>query len=353
MQNDETLNEGTAVETPVSSTPVSSTPSSETPSTEATASGKSDDTKESLLDAVLKTVNVAEEPTVEGESLSEASTKVKPEEGDLAENEESEIETEASSESEVEVPDSTPTHLKKKLRKLQKESVKYKREVETLKPSAEIGQQLQNFASANNLSSEDVVFSLDLAAMVARGDYEGFYKVISPLVRHAQEVSGVVLPPDVQRLVEEQQMTPQAAAEYARARFERANYEARAKQMEDQQRSHQVSQVRNDVERSVTAYEQRLAAQDPDYRAKAPAIRRAAQAMLLERGGRINHPNEAIQITQAAYDEVNKYFRRNQTPIRATAPTPGSANPQTPSARAAPKNLMEAALQGLAKTRAG
>jgi len=350
VQSDETLNEGTAVEAPVSSTPVSSTPSSETPSTEATASGKSDESKETLLDAVLKTVNVTEEQTVEGEKSSESSTEVKPEEGDLAEDDESETETEASSEAEV--PDNTPAHLKKKLRKLQKESVKYKREAETLKPSAEIGQQLQNFVTANNLSSEDVVFSLDLAAMVARGDYEGFYKIISPLVRHAQEVSGVVLPPDVQQLVEEQQMTPQAAAEYARARFERANYEARARQMEDQQRSHQVSQVRNDVERSVTAYEQRLAAQDPDYRAKAPAIRRAAQAMLLERGGRISNPNEAIQITQAAYDEVNKYFRRNQTPIRATAPTPGSANPQTPTARAAPKNLMEAALQGLSKSRA-
>lgn len=350
MQGDDTFQESSApVESSTPAVEPSVTPATESQSSEATAS-ESSESKESLLDAVLKTVNVTDEQSVE-EAKAKDTEQLKPEEGDQAEDDESDTETEASSTEDV--PDTAPAPLKKKIRKLQKEALRYKREVEHLKPSAEIGQQLQNYATTNNLSSEDVVFSLDLAAMVARGDYEGFYKVISPLIRHAQEVSGVVLPPDVQQMVDQQQMTPQAAAEYAKARFERANYEARARQMEEQQQHLQVAQVRDDVQRSVSAFEQRLAAQDPDYKAKAPAVRRAVQAMLLERGGRVSNSQEAVQITQAAYDEVNRLFRRSQQPVRATAPTPGSANPQTPSARPAPKNMMEAALQGLARSRAG
>ena len=82
-------------------------------------------------------------------------------------------------------------------------------------------------------------------------------------------------------------------------------------------------------------------------------VRRTAQAMLAERGNHITSAQEALQITQRAYEEVNSQFRRLQPTARPTAPTPGMSNHQTASARPAPKNLMEAALAGLAKTRAG
>lgn len=352
MQGDDLIQESAApVESSTPAVEPSITPTTGSQSSETQVSESGEDSKESLLDAVQKVVATTEEPTVEGERAKEEASKlIKPEEGEK-EDDESNIETESSASEEV--PESVPAPVKKKLRKLQKEALKYKHEIENLKPSAEIGQQLQNYASSNNLSSEDVVFALDLAAMVARNDYEGFYKVISPLVRHAQEVTGVVLPQDLEQMVEQQQMTPQAAYEFAKTRFERAQYEHQTRQMQQVQQTQQIGRVKDDVQRSVSAFEQRLAAQDPDYKAKADAVRRAAQAMLFERGGRIANQQEALQIVQAAYNEVNAQYRRLQQPARATAPTPGASNPQTPTARSAPKNLMEAALQGLAKTRAG
>jgi len=353
VQGDDLIQEGsTSVESTTPAVEPSITPATESQSSETAVSESGEQSKESLLDAVQKVVASTEEPTVEGEKAKEAALKeLKPEEGEKEEDDESNTETESSATEEV--PESVPAPIKKKLRKLQKEALKYKHEVENLKPSAEIGQQLQNYASSNNLSSEDVVFALDLAAMVSRNDYESFYKVISPLIRHAQEVTGVVLPQDLQGMVEQQQMTPQAAAEFARTRFERAQYENQARQMQQVQETQQVSQVKDNVQRSVSAFEQRLAAQDPDYKAKADAVRRAAQAMLFERGGRISNQHEALQIVQAAYNEVNAQYRRIKQPVRATAPTPGASNPQTPPARSAPKNLMEAVLSGLAKSRAG
>jgi len=93
-----------------------------------------------------------------------------------------------------------------------------------------------------------------------------------------------------------------------------------------------------------------LSASDPDYKAKAPSVRRAAQALLFERGGTISSVQEALEITKSAYDEVNRTMRAFQPAPRATHPQPNGAT-QTPSARAAPKTLMEAALQGLDQAR--
>ena len=318
---------------------------------EATASeSESEPSKEGLLGAVLEVVKTTEEPTVGEDKAKETVAEEKtPEEGESEEDEESNTEAEANAEEEPTAD--TPAPVKRKLRKLQKEAMKLKHEIETLKPSSEIGQQLQNYAEANRLSSQDVVLALDLASMVARGDYKAFYEVISPLVRHAQEYTGLVLPPDLQQMVEQKQMTPEAAQQFAQTRFEKANYEYQAQNLAQQHQTQQVHLVKDDVQRSVSAFEQRLAQNDPDYKAKAEMVRRTAQAMLAERGNYISSVDEALQITQAAYAEVNNQFRRLRQPVRATAPTPGISNPQTPAARTAPKSLMEAAMQGLANSK--
>ena len=317
------------------------------------AESKGEQSKETLLDAVLKVHPATpEDDVLESQKTEEApSSEEKPEGEVKAEDEASEEADDVSDDEQV--PETVPAQTRKKINKLLRERRSLRDEVAQLKPTAEIGAQLQNYAEANNLSSEDVVFSLDLAAMVARGDYEGFYKVISPLIRHAQEVTGVVLPPDVQQMVEQQQMTPQAAREYAKARLDNQRHQAESQRMAHQYQTRQTQQIAGDVQKSVAALEQRLQANDPDYKAKAEMVRRTAQAMLAEYGGQISSAREAVAITQRAYDEVNKQFRRFQPTARATAPTPGFSNPQTPTARAAPKNMMEAALQGLAKSRAG
>jgi hypothetical protein len=74
--------------------------------------------------------------------------------------------------------------------------------------------------------------------------------------------------------------------------------------------------------------------------------------MLLERGNTIGSVQEALEVSKAAYDEVNRQMRSFQPTPRATHPMPNGAS-QTPSARAAPKSMMEAALQGLENSRRG
>ena len=145
-------------------------------------------------------------------------------------------------------------------------------------------------------------------------------------------------------------MTVEAAKEFARTRFDNERSRAAALDAQDRQAQSSVAAMQSDIQRSVSALEARFAASDPDYKAKADQVRRVAQAMLFERGGRITSVNDALQITKDAYVEVSKSLRARQPPPRPTAPVP-NGHGQSPSARQAPRTLMEAAQQALENAR--
>lgn len=349
------------IEIQESSTPVESptTPAveSSTPSTPAEASDSSGESKESLLDAVLKVVEpTAQDAKEDGsETKEEAPTSKEPSNEDQPEEgDETHTETEGDDPEDTAAIKDANRQSKRYIRKLQRQRKELQEQVqqfERLLPSAELGQQFQNYAQANQLSSQDVVMALDLAGMVSRGDWQGFYNVISPLVREAQERVGVVLPTDIQSRVDQGHMTSQAARELADERFRRAQYEQQTQVMQQHQQTAMLHQVKDEVQRAVSDFEQRISASDPDYKVLADQVRRVAQARLFERGGQISSAQEAIEITKGAWEEVKAHSRRLQPAPRATAPIPGGSNHQAPQARTAPKSLMEAALQGLANSK--
>lgn len=350
MQNEDIQNESISTE---SAAPADVAPSS-TPDTGET-SGES--SKETMLDAVLQVVKPTsedgEEASAKDKEEAPASDK-EPEEKDQAEGEEgSKEETDDQPEDDEKAPPDVSPKARTKINKLLKQRRELRDEVTTLKPNAEIGAQLQNFTQVHDLSSDDVVNALHIAATLRRGDYGAFYEMVAPYVRHAQEYLGVVLPQDLQQMVEQQQMTEQAAAQFARVRFDQQRTQIENQRMNDMGQQYVTRQVQGNVAQAVSDYEGRLAANDPDWKAKAGLVHRAAGALLRERGGTISSVDEAIQLVKAAYDEVNAHVRKFAPPPRATALTPNATNSQTPASRAAPKNMMEAALAGLARSRAG
>ena len=237
-----------------------------------------------------------------------------------------------------------------KVNKLLKQRRELRREVETLKPDANVGFRLASFARENDLAPDDIVLGMNAMAAIRRGDYASFYRSISPYVRKAQEVLGLVLPEDIGGRVQAGHLTEQTARELAQARFREQQAQDAARVNAERYASQQVQAVQTDVQRAVSSFEERLAANDPDYKAKADAIRRTAQALLHERGGKIDGVQEALEIVQAAHQEVSNQFRRFAPQPRATSPYP-NGNSQQPNARPAPKNMMEAALAGLENAR--
>jgi hypothetical protein len=340
---------GTPAAAPSQEGAVSSTPASE--SSSPAPAGDTGQSKGSLLDAVLKVVPASTEPDVLA-TAKPTEPAVPPETASPAEDQatpETE-EAETAEDDDAPPPPETAPAARRKINKLLKQRRELRSQVAAMERPAEIGSQIQAFVTQNDLTDDDFANTLKIAALLKSGDYRGFYEAVAPYVRSAQEYLGVVLPRDLSEQVRIGQMTEATARNFARQRYdmERANYERQ--NLEVAQSRQRVEYVKNDVQRAVSSLEQRMAANDPDYKAKAPAVRRAAQALLFERGGQISHVGEALEITQAAYNEVNRHFRSMQPRPTATSPQANGAS-QSPSARAAPKTLMEAALQGLENSR--
>jgi hypothetical protein len=345
MADEETVSSAPATDTaPVAPAPESPAPSP--PSTEtSTDPGPS---KESILDAVLKVVPA----TTESDVLAPKDEQAAPEATEPDSQDQAETEPETDADEDDQLPKEVEALVRKKFNRLLKQRKQLQAELAELRPPADIGVELETFANTNDLSGDDIANGLHIMAMLRQGDYRGFYQAIAPYVRTAQEVLGVVLPKDLNEQVRQGRITEDMARDYARQRIQgqRAEYELQNQTVALQRQQRQA--VQGDVQRAVSNFELRISASDPDYKAKAPVVRRVAQGMLLERGNQISSVEEALAISKAAYDEVNKQMRAFQPAPRATHPSPNGAS-QTPSARAAPKSLMEAAIQGLENARRG
>jgi hypothetical protein len=342
---------GTSVaETPSAapeSTP-SPAPSPSSPSSEPTTVPSGDQSKEGLLDAVLKVVPATNETDVLAKTDDKsAPTDIKPEEPGQADTEEAD---DGTPDDEEPAPQDAAPAVRKKINKLLKQRRELRNEVAALRPVAQIGSEIETFAKQNKLTGDDVAGTLRMAAMLRAGDYASFYKAVAPFVRTAQEYLGVVLPKDLTDRVRAGHMTEAAAREFARQRYDHQRSQVELRETAQETQVSQVRAVQADVQRAVTNFELRLSANDPDYKAKAPSVRRAAQAMLFERGGKISNVQEALEITKNAYEEVNRQMRSIAPRPSATPKQPNGAT-QTSSARAAPKSLMEAAIQGLENAR--
>ncbi len=306
------------------------------------------------MDAVLQVVKPTPEPDVLGrpaEGQPDGAPKPsEPQAGDQAGKTPAEGEEEdAGSDDETPPADASPT-TRKKINKLLKQRRELRDEVARMAPDANVGNRLSTFAKDNDLAADDIVLGMNAMAAVRRGDYATFYRVIAPYVRRAQEVLGLVLPEDLGGRVQAGHMSEAAARELAAARFQQQRAEEEARANASRMDAQRIQFTATEVQRAVSSFEERLAANDPDYKAKADAIRRTAQALLLERGGRIGSVQEALDVVQQAHKEVTAQFRRILPAARATNPTP-SGHSQQPNARAAPRSIMEAALQGLENAR--
>ncbi len=350
MQDDNNQIEGAEIE---SEAPVADAPQS----TEASTSENQGSEKGSLLDAVLEVVQPTSEDGETTDPSAKSSEEVpasedKPEGEDQAEGAEEKSDADQTAEAE-EADKDLPASTRKKVDKLLKDRRELRKQVSQLEAPATIGSELQNFAMQHDLSSDDIMNALHIAATLRRGDYDTFYDMVSPYVRHAQEYKGIVLPEDLAQMVRDNQITEQAARQFARTRFDQQRLQVENTRMNDLSQQYFVGQVQQNVQRAVSDYEAQLSARDPDYKAKAGLVQRTAGALLREHGGSVSSPEEAIAIVKAAYEEVNRQVRAFAPPPRATRPSPSGANPQTPSARTAPKNLMDAVKMGLERSRAG
>jgi hypothetical protein len=190
--------------------------------------------------------------------------------------------------------------------------------LKTIAPQAEAAQAVQKYLQDNDIGGDDFKLTLELAAAMRRGDFKAFYLGVQPYVQLAEEYLGIKLPADLQQAVQQGQMTTQAAAMFSKERMDRALAQSRglrtqqvyqAQQQFSQEQLQQQSDARlkQDVEAKVNAWEQATARTDPDYQKLKPLLHQLMWSVVREKGGRVESPDQAVEIAKEAYARTKQH----------------------------------------------
>lgn len=187
--------------------------------------------------------------------------------------------------------------------------------------SAEKFDVMQNYLADNNLSGEEAAVGLDIMAKM-KSDPMAALEALKPYVQQLSQAAGIVMPQDIQTRVDDGYLDENAGRELAIARAEAA----RQKQHNEQMVQRQQMQTQQDhidyLAETVTNWEENARSNDPDYDLKEDLIDARVRAMIAERGQTAQNPQEAIQLAQSAYDQVNEKFNAkfgNRPPIKTAS----------------------------------
>ena len=313
------------------------------------------ETKESLLEAVQRAVPELRPSSEEG-----------PDDGGTgASPAQAADKGRAASEDDPELPDEVTADelakygktAKRRINKLTRQREKLNGEVQrlkTLEPSAQAADQVTKYLRDNDISRDDFLMSLELASAMRRGDFRTFYEGVKPYMKLAEEYLGHSLPADLQQQVQQGHMTTQAAAMYSKERMDRAMAQTNAaRQQQAFQQHQQASQqtqaqqaqqyLATQVKDTVNAWENRIAASDPDYAAKKPAVQDTMWAVVREQGVP-QSPDHAVKIAEEALRRVNARYTAWAPQRRPTSRTPSSTG-RTAGVTPEPKTLLDVVKQ--------
>jgi hypothetical protein len=276
----------------------------------------------SLLD-VVEDVLKKEEPEPEGSSSPEAKQDQEPEPEAKAEGEDADV----------------PFHKHPRWAERTKE-------LQALRPQAEAYQAITGFMERSSLSGEEVAEGFEIMALLKSGDPANLVKARDWFQERLVALNssiGDTLPADLQQQVEDGLVDLEVAQNLSRTRAE-AQY-LRAQEQDRTKREHEERELTRAQENTqamrsvVVSWETQVKAKDPDYAKKAKLVETTAEAMVARKGKPPATAQEALDLVEAAYREVNEVLKPMQP-----RPQPMTASPAGASARvvAAPKTLREA-----------
>lgn len=226
-------------------------------------------------------------------------------------------------------------------------------QIAELEPKAKQFDQMLRFIGDSNLSLDEVNEGFEVMRLLKHDPLKAWDR-LKPIVDQLLPMIGAVLPEELQRAVNEGQITEAHARELALSRSKAAVSDAQLRQRDsqDEQRRHaaafQESQGR--VHSSIAEWEKSKAGSDPDWKLKQPRVMEKVQLETLRRQRQdpnfVWSPDEALKFAEEGVKQVNEEFRR-------FAPKPKPLNPITDAAstrsEARPASLLEAARLGLAR----
>lgn len=244
-----------------------------------------------------------------------------------------------------------PFHEHPRFKEVIAEKNQLKQEVEAHKADASEWRAVKSFMSQQNLADAEVAEGFRIMAAM-KNDPAQAVEMLKPYWSRLSQFIGEVLPNDLQQKVADGFIDEQSAREMARMRSQSEFQQARsAEQLQraeaERQRQIQEQQQQLEVQRSevvrqaVTGWEASVKARDLDYAQKEPLVRAKVAEKLL--AGRPQTAQEAVQVVQAAYDEVSDFLRKVASPQRR-AVNPVSSSNSSVATKSVPKSFREAVM---------
>ncbi len=293
---------------------------------EAPTSSADSETEEDLLSVVQSAMEIEEPEEAESQSEEEVEGEDDGDAESLA----------ASDDADEDVSDKSPVPYKRF-----QEVIAEKNE---FKHGADQFNKITDYLSHNNINADEASTGLQIMALM-KNDPAKALEALTPFVNTLRELTGEVLPDDIRNKVDDGFMDEDAGRELSKARAEADNQKRINDRVVAQQTTLQSQQHTNHLAQTVTAWEDNVRQNDPDYDLKQDEIDDRVRVLVSERG-RPNTEEDAISMANEAYESVNQRFRARMGTKRAIRTASGGKLGGTPVAE--PKSLLEAVQNAVA-----
>ena len=205
---------------------------------------------------------------------------------------------------------------------------------------------LDGYLKEKNLTPDELSDLLHIGALM-RNDPNAALEALTPYYKQLLEVTGTILPDDIQQAVREGTVTEDYGRQLAKHRAGEAISQG---QMALQQSQHTASENDTFVQAMgshATTWENSWAASDPDYDKKAKLVNEGIELRLL-RGDIPDSAEAVVRMCEEEKTKVEAQMRTFMPRQKSLTPSPGSSSGPSSSSLPAPKSMIEAMEQSIA-----
>ena len=174
-----------------------------------------------------------------------------------------------------------------------------------------------SFLDQNGLDQDEANRLFSIGALMKNDPFAAL-QAITPYYHQLLEVTGQILPPDLQQQVKQGYMTQAAALEVSRARAQGRLQPALAQDQRERQQQREVRQQGQNAARmqgAVASWEQKWSKSDPDYASKKDRVLDRLELMLARAARENKLPQtveQAVALAERAKKDVETEFRQNR-----------------------------------------
>ncbi len=227
-------------------------------------------------------------------------------------------------------------------------------EIETLKPRAESYDRLQSYMDQHQISPEHFQNALSVTAMINNGDHELALQTVMPIVQNLLELTGRVLPKDLQEQVEAGYTTADIATQLQRERMQNKTAAERGRVADERReatnRAAEGQRMSHLYGTTATEWENARKTSDPDWSNKSKLVSDLVERELLHR--RVNAPDTMPRDAKSITVILNEALKKVDESFAPYRPKPQASDMVTGRAPTAgqkskPTSLMDAVNQAL------